>query len=129
MKRVVNPLVVRLLRSPLHRLLPGVMLITVTGRHTGRRYTTPVQYVFDQDAVYVLTRDDRSWWRNARGGATVSLRMRGRRFRGNAESYLVGSDGAAPALAAFRGSSLERGLARHGDHAMIVAITLQRPPS
>jgi hypothetical protein len=33
------------LRSPLHGLLSnGMMLLTVTGRKTGKKYTTPVGY-------------------------------------------------------------------------------------
>jgi len=68
-----------LLRSPAHGLLSGAfMLITVTGRKTGRRYTTPVNYVRDGDLLTVLSRRKRSWWRNVRGGAPVTLRLRGK---------------------------------------------------
>ena len=39
--RLGNLFVASMLRSPLHGLLSGsVMLITVTGRKSGRRYTT-----------------------------------------------------------------------------------------
>lgn len=62
------------LRSPFHRMLSETMLlITVTGRKTGRKYTTPVEY-FEQDGyLWVLTRRERTWWRNLKGGAEVSL--------------------------------------------------------
>jgi deazaflavin-dependent oxidoreductase (nitroreductase family) len=124
MKSVVNPVMRLVLKSPLYRLIPGVMLITVTGRRSGRRYTTPVQYALDDGHVYVLTRAQRSWWRNIRGGAPVELRLRGRTRHGTAEAFLASADGAAPAFAAFRGSSLEREAGRLGSGAIVVAIEL-----
>lgn len=75
-----------LLRSPLHGLLDGgTMLITVTGRRTGAAYTAPVNYVPHGGALIVLSRADRTWWRNARGAA-VTLLLRGRERRGYAET-------------------------------------------
>ena len=42
--RVINPLVRALLRSPAHRVMSrGVLLLTYTGRRSGRRYALPVQ--------------------------------------------------------------------------------------
>lgn len=120
---LVNPMVRLVLRSPFHRQLPGVMLLTVTGRHSGRRYTTPVQYVSDRNSIYVLTHDGRTWWRNAHNGAPVSYRIAGELRRGTASNYRVGSEGAAPAIVSFDGTTLERGLARYGDGAVIVVIT------
>jgi hypothetical protein len=39
----LNPLIAGLLRSPLHPLLsPGLLLLTVTGRHSGRATAIPV---------------------------------------------------------------------------------------
>jgi deazaflavin-dependent oxidoreductase (nitroreductase family) len=68
-----------LLRSPAHSLVSGAfMLITVTGRKTGRRYTTPVNYVQDGELLTVLSWRERSWWRNVRGGAPVTVRLRGK---------------------------------------------------
>ena len=41
--RLLNPLLAALLRSPLHRLASkNLMLLTVTGRKSGRTYTLPV---------------------------------------------------------------------------------------
>lgn len=125
MKRVVNPVVRLLLRSPLYRLLPGVMLITVTGRSTGRRFTTPVQYVREGNQVFVLSRAYRTWWRNLRGGADVHLRLRGKRYRGTAGAFPPSADEAAPALTAFRGTSLEGAVGRLGSLAVIVVIDLE----
>ncbi len=54
------------------------MLITFTGRKSGRQFTTPVRYVRDGDTVRCFTSPENQWWRNLRGGADVVLRTRGR---------------------------------------------------
>lgn len=76
---VINPVMRTLLRSPLHFFLSGsLMLITFTGRKSGRRYTTPVRYVRVDGLVRCFTSSENLWWRNLRGGALVSLRIEGR---------------------------------------------------
>ena len=65
------------LRSPLHGLLSNeMMLITVTGRKTGRKYTTPVSYYRQNGYLWVMTSRDRTWWKNLKGGTEVSLLLR-----------------------------------------------------
>jgi len=65
------------LRSPLHGMLSnGMMLITVTGRKTGKQYTTPVEYFREDGNLWVMTSRDRTWWRNLKGGAKVSLLLK-----------------------------------------------------
>jgi hypothetical protein len=86
--RFVNPVMSALLRSPLHGLLSRqVFLLTVTGRRSGRRFTLPLGYVRDGDALLVVAQhsDQKRWWRNLRGGAPVALHLRGRRAIGRAE--------------------------------------------
>jgi len=83
----LNPIVAAILRSRFHRLLsPGLMLITVSGRKTGRRYTIPVGYHEADDAVVILVADAPSkvWWRNYRQAGPIELRLRGKEFRGSA---------------------------------------------
>ena len=63
-----------LLRSPFHGMLSnGMMLITVTGRKTGKKYTTPVGFYRENGDLWVLTSRGRTWWKNLQGGADVSL--------------------------------------------------------
>lgn len=79
----LNPLVVRLLRSPLHLLIGGgLMLITVTGRKSGRRYTIPVGYQRDGDVLHVLVSKAprKQWWRNFRSPRGLEVELRGERF-------------------------------------------------
>jgi deazaflavin-dependent oxidoreductase (nitroreductase family) len=87
-----NDFVAWLLRSRLHGLLSGGMLLIIfTGRKTGRQYTTPVGYYREGDVLWVITSRDRTWWRNLRGGAEVTLRLRGRNVQAHAETLEDGS--------------------------------------
>lgn len=91
----LNPAVVWLLRSRLRRLLDGgLMLITVTGRRSGCRFTIPVGYQRHGDRLHVLVSRARrkQWWRNyARPGA-IEVDLRGERRRGEARVVDAGSD-------------------------------------
>ena len=72
------------LRSPMHGMVSKtVLLITFTGRESGKTYTTPVDYSRDGDQVYIFTHAN--WWKNLCGGAPVTLRIQGREFQGLAE--------------------------------------------
>jgi F420H(2)-dependent quinone reductase len=81
--RTVNPVLRVVLSSPAHRLVSGhLMLITVTGRRTGRRFTIPVGYHEDGGGRLRVDLDwpeRKRWWRNLRGesGAPVSVVLRG----------------------------------------------------
>ena len=76
--RLVNPLLKALLRSPLHRFLDkNLMLLTVTGRRTGRTYTIPVGRHETSDGSFVLSAGG-EWRHNLRGGADVRVTLDGR---------------------------------------------------
>jgi deazaflavin-dependent oxidoreductase (nitroreductase family) len=84
-----NDFMTWVLRSPLHGMLSGgMMLITITGRKTGRQYTTPVGYYEESGYLWVITSRDRTWWKNLRGGAAVELFMKRRLVTGFAELEL-----------------------------------------
>ncbi len=81
LRHIVNPSMSALLRSPLHRLFSGnILLLTFSGRKTGRRYTTPLSYAREGDRLYCFT--DAPWSRNLRGGAPVSVTLRRKAFPG-----------------------------------------------
>jgi deazaflavin-dependent oxidoreductase (nitroreductase family) len=83
--RLGNPILAALLRSPFHAMADGsMMLISVTGRRTGKVYTTPVNYLRDGETLTVISMRERTWWRNVRGGAEVSLHLQGQARRGRA---------------------------------------------
>jgi len=60
------------------------MLITITGRRSGRVYTIPVGYQRDGDVVTILVSaaPTKQWWRNFREPAPARLRIRGRPLDG-----------------------------------------------
>ncbi len=88
LQRLYNPLVVRLLRSPLHGAMSkSILLLTYTGRKSGRIYTTPVNYVRDGDDLLAVGSREHSWWKNLRGGAAVTARVRGRDFEGEGDVF------------------------------------------
>lgn len=81
--QVGNQFMKIILRSPLHGLLSGgIVLITVTGRKSGKAYTTPVNYLRQGDVLRIVSLRNRTWWRNLRGGSLVSLRLLGQDVKG-----------------------------------------------
>ena len=77
------------LRSPLHGILSnGMMLITVTGCKTGNKYTLPVGYYRENGDLWVITSRNRTWWKNLRGGADVSLLLQRKPISAFAEPEL-----------------------------------------
>lgn len=83
-----NDFVAFMLRTPLHVFLGNTMLITVTGRKTGKHYSTPVGFYRAGDCLWVMTSRDRTWWRNLKQGANVSLLLKGKRIRAFGEAQL-----------------------------------------
>ncbi len=72
--KLLNPMISTVLRYPLHGMLSrSIMLITMTGRKSGKTITTPVRYVRRGDMILCFTVKDIRWWHNLRGGAEVSL--------------------------------------------------------
>ena len=77
------------LRSPFHGMLSnGMMLITVTGCKTGKKYTTPVGYYEEGGYLWVITSRDRTWWKNLRGKAEVDLLFKRKFVKASAELEL-----------------------------------------
>ena len=84
-----NDFMAWVLRSPFHGMLSnGMMLITITGRKTGKTYTTPVGYYVEGDTLWVITSRERKWWRNLQGGANVDLLLKRKPVQGIANVEL-----------------------------------------
>jgi len=85
------------LRSPMHGVVSkSVLLITFTGRKSGKTYTTPVSYSQYNDQVYIFTHA--TWWKNLQNGGPVSLRIRGRELQGLAEPVAEDKEAVAAGL-------------------------------
>ncbi len=81
-----NPFVRILLRSPLHAVMSGnTMLVTYTGRKSGKEYTLPINYLRQGDALNAISSRSRTWWRNLRGGTDVTLLLQRKQRKAHAE--------------------------------------------
>jgi deazaflavin-dependent oxidoreductase (nitroreductase family) len=68
-----------IIRSPLHPLLgDSFAVISLTGRKTGRRISTPINVARESDGFTVVSFRSRTWWKNLRGGRTAELRVGGK---------------------------------------------------
>ncbi len=85
-----NPIIQWLLSSPFHSFFSkNLMLVTFTGHKSGKKYTTPVNYLQmtqgeDQFFATISTRE-RVWWRNLRGNSPIAIRVRGKDYPATAE--------------------------------------------
>ena len=96
---IVNRAMKLVLRSPVHAMVSKtILLITFTGRKTGKTYTTPVSYSHCGDQMVIFTHA--GWWKNLRNGAAVTLRLQGREFRAWAEPTAEDKTAVAAGLAA-----------------------------
>lgn len=73
-------------------------VITVTGAKSGRKYTTPVQYMRLGSDYVVLSQRHRVWWRNLRTLPELTLTIRGDTLKGRAR--IPDGDEACEVLAA-----------------------------
>lgn len=91
----VNPLIMALLRSPIHRFASGALLVVSwSGRSSGRRYSIPVGYQRDgDDIVVMLTKPgEKSWWKNFRMPWPAELLVQGRERTAMGEWVEPGSE-------------------------------------
>jgi deazaflavin-dependent oxidoreductase (nitroreductase family) len=95
---IINRTMKFVLRSPIHGIVDKqILLITFTGRKSGKTYTTPVSYSQSGDQVVIFTHAD--WWKNLRNDTPVSLRIRGQELQGLAESIAEDKQSVAAGLA------------------------------
>lgn len=83
-----NDFVKFFLRTPLRVFLGDTMLITVTGSKTGKKYSVPVGFYREGDSLWVISNRDRTWWRNIKNGAEVSLLWKGKTLDAYAQTEL-----------------------------------------
>jgi len=70
------------------------MVLTVTGRRSGRALSFPVGYQREGDTLTVLVSEARhkQWWRNLRERAPVSMLLRGRPRTGKGQLVEPGTE-------------------------------------
>lgn len=76
------------LRTPgLHRMLSGSMLLlTFTGRKSGKRYTTPVGYTREGDCITIITKRFRSWWHNFETPTAAEVNIQRKTMHGQVQA-------------------------------------------
>jgi deazaflavin-dependent oxidoreductase (nitroreductase family) len=100
-----NNIMVWLLRSPLHGLLSGnMMVINYTGRKSGKAYRLPVSYLRLDDTLLTISFKNRTWWRNLRRGASVTVHLQGKDVSARAE-VVEDDQGVVDGLRAFIGKN------------------------
>lgn len=67
-----------------------VLLLTTTGRNTGRRHVTPLQYEEEGDVIYVAAARGlkADWFRNIIANPNVEVQVKARHFHGLAEPII-----------------------------------------
>ena len=84
MFKFANAILGLLLYSPLHGLISkNLMMITFTGKKTGKRISTPVGYLRKNGSIMVFTFS--SWWKNLTSNNEVTLRLEGENVNGKAK--------------------------------------------
>ena len=83
---LINSLVTTILRSPWHGMRSHrLLLLTFTGRKSGKAFTTPIRYEQDGETLLMKVLVEYSWWKNLREQATVRVLLRGNMRTGTAE--------------------------------------------
>ena len=76
----LNKVMKFVLRSPLHGFVSNqIMLITFTGRKSGKSYTIPVSYTQQNQSVMMFT--NMPWRKNLAEKTPVTLRLRGHQLK------------------------------------------------
>ena len=88
--RTVNHLVKAILRSPAHGVLSDrLVVMTVTGRRTGKQHSFPCAYSEhgpDLLRIHIDWPEKKVWWRNLKQPAPVSVRLRGAERSGTGQA-------------------------------------------
>ncbi|MBT4162736.1 MAG: nitroreductase family deazaflavin-dependent oxidoreductase [Gammaproteobacteria bacterium] len=76
--KIINIFMSLLLKSPLHGIASGsMMIINFTGRKSGRHYSTPVRYLNIDDRIRCTTSKHTKWWRNLVSNQSAALLLGG----------------------------------------------------
>ena len=81
---LANMIATTILRSPWHRMRSDrLLLLTFTGRKSGKEFTTPLRYVQQGETLQLIV--VYPWWRNLVEDAKVRVLLRGQMRTGTAE--------------------------------------------
>lgn len=122
--KLQNPLMRWLLRSPLHGFVSKrYLILSVTGRKSGKTYHVPVQYAQKGENLLIITSAQYVWWRNLQGGASVGVQLRGKLYAAQAEAFREAARVAEVAQQLYPQLSAER-VAQFVADKVLVRVTL-----
>jgi hypothetical protein len=99
--RRLNPVMLWILRSPLHGLLSAqILVLQYRGRKSGKVYTIPLSYVTLGGQVHCVTRTT-AWWKSVVDTPAVTIWLRGRPLTVSAERLPSASPDARTAFRMF----------------------------
>ena len=86
LKLLLRLQVFMLRRGMMGQASESLMVITTTGRKTGRRHSTPISYLRDGEAIFAINPRGRSnWYKNVLANPAVTLNIRGRDIQARGE--------------------------------------------
>lgn len=75
--RFLNPFMRFMLHLPIRRMQERLLLLSFTGRNTGKRFTIPLSFALDSDGSLLLPGGG-AWKLNLQTGRSVEVRLRGK---------------------------------------------------
>jgi deazaflavin-dependent oxidoreductase (nitroreductase family) len=100
--RLMNPMMAFMIRRNIGALGQAMMIITHTGRKSGRQYSTPIGYLRDGDSVLGFNVGGGSqWYKNLKQNPVVTLTIQGQSGRYRAR-YITDTDEIARVLALYQ---------------------------
>lgn len=98
--KIANTIAALLLRSPLHGMLSNfLILLTFTGRKSGKKYAIPVGYGRKDNTLALFT--DHSWYKNLQANPKVQVRLKGKVRSGTAQVILDDKERTAQEMGDF----------------------------
>jgi hypothetical protein len=80
----MNNVMAWLIKSPFHSLVSkNMLLITVTGRKSGKLISTPTAYLREGNILWIISQRSSKWWRNLRSGANAMVVLDGKSVQGH----------------------------------------------
>jgi deazaflavin-dependent oxidoreductase (nitroreductase family) len=83
-----NDFVKFFLRTPLHIFMGNTLLLTLTGRKSGKPVSLPVNFHLLAGVYWVTSRRNRTWWRNISANPAVTVLLHGKTAPARAELLL-----------------------------------------
>ena len=139
--KLINWVMVTILRSPLHGIFSGsILAIRYTGVRSGRVLTVPARYHRQGNHLQLVTSLDTAWWPNFIGGLDAEALVAGRWYAARVEASRDTPEVAGPLLlqlwqahpsdAAYMDVKMVRGepdpedFARAVSAAVVISVTL-----